>query len=118
MKQHASMKKADMDKDSKSTGFIEAIHLEKHDRLARNALHEIFTFYDQMSEEMQRLMATAPQSAQEQQLLESMQRVDNCYHSAMDSLRETNNELQHNALVRFSDAIIDLMTLLNRQRIQ
>lgn len=110
---------SNMDSDSgKNPGFMESVQQEKHDRLARNALHSLFNFCDELEGEMERLQAIAPQSAAEQQLYEYMLKAHTCYQQAMQGFRTTATEAQHHALVCLSDALLDLMKLLNRQKLQ
>ena len=115
------MKRAEMKMttggDHKSR-FLDALHNEKHDRLARNALHDLIAFHEQLEAEIGRFSDPACASCLEQEVLQRMQHVKDCYDDVMLGFREQETGVQQHTLVRFSDALLDLMKLVNRYRMQ
>lgn len=90
---------------------------EKHDRIARNALHDLFTFYDALEQEIARLRAQAAAfTGEESAMLERMLAVKEHYLSAMQGFGALDAQRQQNALIRLSDSLLDLMTLAHRHK--
>lgn len=110
--------KTEMSGDGKNGRFIEALHNEKHERLARNALHDLLAFHDQLEAEILRFSDPTCTSSMEQEVLHRMKQVRACYNEVMQGFRELETGMQQYALVRFSDALLDLMKLVNRYRVQ
>jgi len=116
------MKRAEMktvmDGDQKSGRFLEALHHEKHDRLARNALQDMLAFHEELEAEIVRFSDPACTSGMEQEVLHRMIQVRECYHEVMQGFLRQETEAQQHVLVRFSDALLDLMKLVNRYKVQ
>jgi hypothetical protein len=97
--------------------FTQALTQEKHERIARNSLYDLFTFHESLQQEIARLRAVNPViDSPENQILERMLLAQEHYACAMQGYKELGAEPQQNALVRFSDALLDLMKLIHKHK--
>ncbi len=97
--------------------FSRAMHQEKHERIARNSLYDMFNFHDTLEKEIARIRtASAQLTSAESEILERMLVVQEHYLAAMKGFSALGAEMQQHALVRFSDALLDLMKLIQRHK--
>ena len=106
-----------VDNDQPGSQFSQAISQEKHDRIARNSLYDMFTFYEELEKEIARIGAIPTKlTPSETEILERMLAAQEHYLTAMQGFKELTAELQQHALMRFSDALLDLMKIMHKHR--
>lgn len=97
---------------NREEGFISALHQQKHERVARGALHNLFLFHDDLRKEISRFENAVPETEAERAILERMKYVEECYFAVMHSLQEESAQREQHKIVCFSDALLDLMKLI------
>lgn len=112
-------------KEGQESGFSESVLRDKHGRLARNALHDLFDFGDQLEAQLVALSQMPELSANEQHLRERLEHARSCYQAMIEAFRqgpaapaEVLAGRQQHSLTTFSDALLDIMRLLGRHRVQ
>lgn len=85
-------------------------------RMARHALHDMFDFYDELTTEIARFEAVPQKNRFEQEIYNHMCSVKECYHNAMRDIRHDAEDVRQHALICFSDALLDLMKSIHRQK--
>lgn len=106
-----------VDDDQRGSQFSQAIAQEKHERIARNYLYDLFIFHDELEKEIARYGEIPGKlTAIETEILERMLTTQEYYHAAMNGFKELSAEMQQHALVRFSDALLDLMKVMHKHR--
>lgn len=103
-------------KQKYTDGFTQSFNQDKHSRMARNALHDMFDFFANLEKEISRFEQEKEKTAADQKVLESMHEVRNCYQQTMLDLKEEAQDIKQHALTRFSDALLDLMKAIHRQK--
>lgn len=103
-------------KDNKPANpFAQGILLEKHERIARNSLYDMFAFYESLKKEIHRI-GELPEKLNpaEAEILARMLAVQEHYLAAMQGFSEQGAEMQQHALIRFSDALLDMMKVIHK----
>lgn len=104
-------------KEDRGSHFSRSLHQEKHERIARNSLYDLFVFYEALEKEIARIGETpAKLTPTEAEVLERMLAVQEHYLNAMKGFKELGAELQQHALVRFSDSVLDLMKIMHKHK--
>jgi hypothetical protein len=100
-----------------SSHFSRGISREKHERIARNSLYDMFAFYETLEKEISRIGEIPTKlSPTETEILQRMLAVQEHYLTAMKGFKELGAETQQHALVRFSDALLDMMKILHKHK--
>jgi len=95
---------------------IQTLNQEKHERIARNSLYDMFIFHEALEKEILRLNTLPTKLTEtEAELLACMLAVQKHYHAALKGFKELSVEMQQHAVVRLSDSLIDLMKILHRK---
>ena len=102
---------------NKDKGFAHAAVSEKHERVARQSLHDIIVFYQALEKEIQAILAKKAKGVEyDAELLERMSVVKEKYHLAMDGFLELSENEQRHVLMVFADSIQDLMKYVHGRR--
>ena len=90
----------------------------RHERIARSALHDLVAFYETMEDEMSHMMSAHVEKGVplESPLYERMVCVKEKYIHVMRGLTEDDFAAQRLALIKFADAVQDLMSYIHNQR--
>ena len=105
------------DNEQGSGYFSRSVNREKHDRIARNSLYDMFAFYETLEKEISRMGEIPTRlTLTETEILGRMLAVQEHYLAAMKGFQELGAETQQHALVRFSDALLDMMKILHKHK--
>ena len=103
-------------KYSKDRPVTPSLPDDKHRRMARNALYDLFDFYEALEREITRFQAAEQKNTIEQEILSRLLHARDCYQQAMCDLRDAADDKKQHALIRFSDALLDVMKAIHRQK--
>jgi hypothetical protein len=102
---------------SPKPAFAQTVQTDKHERIARQSLHDMVVFHDTLVAEITTLKTEEAQGiAIDCEMLDKMIFVREKYEYAMNGFRELDINSERNALIALGDAMLDLMRLLHKRK--